>query len=84
MNSGPSASDGPLLEALEVIRRRGGIGEASLIEAVAHADRFVDALPLDASTLVDLGSGGGLPALVIAWRRPDIHISMVERRVSRS
>ena len=34
--------------------------------------------------LVDLGSGGGLPALVIVARRPDLHVTMVERRAKRA
>jgi len=62
------ADDAPLLAALAVIQARGAIGERALVEAVAHADRFVALIPPDARTLVDLGSGGGLPALVIAWR----------------
>lgn len=34
-------------------------------------------------SLVDLGSGGGLPGLVIAHRRPDLSITLVERRTKR-
>jgi 16S rRNA (guanine527-N7)-methyltransferase len=51
---------------------------------VAHADRFVSLIPAAARSLVDLGSGGGLPALVIAWRRNDLDVTMVERRTSRA
>ena len=76
--------DGPLLAALEVIRARGAIGERSLPAAVAHADRFVALIPGAVRSLVDLGSGGGLPALVICWRRPDLMVTMVERRATRA
>jgi 16S rRNA G527 N7-methylase RsmG len=76
--------DATLLAALEVIRARGAIGERSLPAAIAHADRFVDLIPAEASSLVDLGSGGGLPALVIAARRPDLAVTMVERRATRA
>lgn len=73
-----------LLDTLAMVQARGPIGERSLPDAVAHADRFVDLLPAGELTLVDLGSGGGLPALVIAWRRPDVTMTMVERRQSRA
>ena len=82
--SGPSvADDAPLLSALSDIRARGAIGEASLPAAVAHADRFVDRIPVSAASLVDLGSGGGLPGLVLAWRRPALPITLVDRRGAR-
>ncbi len=78
------ADDTLLLAALADIQRRGAIGEVSLAAAVAHADQFVAALPLRAQRLVDLGSGGGLPGLVIAVRRPELPITLVERRRSRA
>ena len=76
------ADDSPLVAALAVIQARGAIGERSLDDAIAHADRFVDLVPEGPLSLVDLGSGGGLPALVIAWRRPDVWVTMVERRAN--
>jgi len=79
-----TADDTPLLTALAVIQARGAIGEGSLTDSVAHADRFVALIPAEAHRLVDLGSGGGLPALVIAFRRPDLTITMVERRSRRA
>ncbi len=78
------ADDTELLAALAVIQARGAIGEQSLVGAVSHADRFVDLVPTGHRSLVDLGSGGGLPALVIAWRRPDVSVTMVERRATRA
>lgn len=75
-----------LRRVLGEIQRRGAIGRGSLDDAVAHADQFVAALPdvsLDAG-LIDLGSGGGLPGLVIAVRRPDLRITLVERRAKRA
>ena len=76
--------DSRLLAALAVVRSRGAIGERSLDHAVAHADRFVALIPAGEQSVVDLGSGGGLPALVIAWRRPDLAVTMVERRGNRA
>ena len=78
------ADDTELLAALAVIQARGAIGERSLIDAVSHADRFVELVPAGVRSLVDLGSGGGLPALVIAWRRLDVIVTMVERRATRA
>lgn len=80
----PAADDTALLAALATIQLRGVIGEASLSAAVAHADQFVVQLPGSVRNLADLGSGGGLPGLVIAVRRPDIAITLVERRRRRA
>ncbi len=76
--------DSSLLAALAAIQARGAIGESSLTAAVAHADQFVAALPANTRLLADLGSGGGLPGLVIAVRRPEILVTLVERRRSRA
>lgn len=73
-----------LLAALAGIRERGAIGEASLEAAVAHAEQFVAQVPASALRLVDLGSGGGLPGLVIAARRTDLEVVLVERRTQRA
>ncbi len=53
---------------------------------MAHADQYVLALPDDlrGGRLVDLGSGGGLPGLVIVARRPDLTVTLVERRDKRA
>ena len=76
--------DARLLAVLDGIRERGAIGEASLDAAVAHAEQYLRHIPTDARTLADLGSGGGLPGLVIAVRRPDLAIVLVERRTQRA
>lgn len=76
--------DHDLIAALDEIRRRGAIGEADLRQAVEHSRRFVTLLPAAVDDLVDLGSGGGLPGLVIAFDRPLLHIRLVERRAARA
>jgi len=78
------ADDAALLAALAAVQARGVIGELSLPAAVAHADQFVAALPPAILRAADLGSGGGLPGLVIAVRRPEISLTLVERRRSRA
>jgi len=76
--------DAALLQALAVIAERGAIGETSLERAVAHADLYASRVPSDAATLADLGSGGGLPGLVVAVRCPWVVITLVERREKRA
>jgi 16S rRNA G527 N7-methylase RsmG len=73
-----------LLAVLATNRAHGSVGEQSLLDAVAHADQFVAVLPHTVATLADLGSGGGLPALVIAFRRPELRVTMIERRTNRA
>lgn len=75
--------DDALLAALSTVRDRGAIGEASLPAAIEHATRFVALIRANA-IVVDLGSGGGLPGLVIAARRPDVQLTLVERRATRA
>ena len=71
---------------LSEIQRRGGIGRVTIDDAIAHADLFVVALSTDVSggRLVDIGSGGGLPGLAIVSRRPDLSVTLVERRHKRA
>lgn len=77
-------AEAPTLEhVLTAIQRRGGIGRGPVGDAIAHARRYVSCLPGSTGTLVDLGSGGGLPALVIAVGAPGWSIHLVERRQKR-
>jgi 16S rRNA (guanine527-N7)-methyltransferase len=60
------------------------IGSTPIEAAVEHAMRFVDAIPAAARRVLDLGSGGGLPGLVIAWHRPELQVTLVDRRAKRT
>jgi len=77
----------PLLEVLERARRLGVLGPGPVLDHVYHAEGFIAAiadLP-DGSLLIDLGSGGGVPGLVIAEARPDLRVVLLdslERRVA--
>jgi hypothetical protein len=88
--SGEGRTDDPhrlLVRALTEIQRRGAIGSGPIEHAIAHGDQFVAALPSDlpaGAELIDLGSGGGLPGLVIVARRPDLRVTLVERRAKRA
>lgn len=74
----------PLLAALREGQRIGAIGPLAVEEAVEHSMRFVNALADEASSVIDLGSGGGLPGLVIGWCRPDLRVTLVDRRSKRT
>jgi 16S rRNA (guanine527-N7)-methyltransferase len=76
-----------LVRVLTEIQRRGGIGRGSVEDSIEHASAFVRALPRalpTAARLIDLGSGGGLPGLVVIARRPDLQATLVERRTKRA
>lgn len=65
---------GPSLEAvLAEAQRRGFVGPGPIEPHLAHARRFLDALvgePLE--RVLDLGSGAGLPGLVLALELPAV------------
>jgi 16S rRNA (guanine527-N7)-methyltransferase len=60
------------------------LGTAPIAEIIGHSERFVEALAGMSGTVVDLGSGGGVPGLVIAWRRRDLDVVLVDRRATRT
>ena len=59
-----------LLEVIEESRRFGFLGPGPVEPQIAHADAFVAAVGEAPGPYLDLGSGGGLPGLVLAVRRP--------------
>ena len=77
----------PLLEVLERARRLGVLGPGPVLDHVDHAQGFVVALEglAPGSQVLDLGSGGGVPGLIIAEARPDLRLVLLdslERRVA--
>jgi SAM-dependent methyltransferase len=82
------AFDGPyvppaLVDVLEEAGRLGLIGSGPVGPAIAHAGRFAVALR-PVQRVVDLGSGGGLPGLVIAARRPELQFVLLDGRGNRT
>ena len=72
-----------LLDALGEAQRIGMLGPGSLDLAIRRAWAFVDRCPKEARSFVDLGTGGGLPGLVVAMGRPDLSGLLVDRRAKR-
>lgn len=61
----------------------GFLGPGPIEGHVAHAGAFVDALRDVAGRVIDLGSGGGVPGLVVAVRRPDLEVVLVDAMAKR-
>lgn len=69
-----------LLEA----QRIGALGPRPIDEVIAHAQAFVEALPPTARRVIDLGSGAGVPGLVVADARSEVEMVLVDRRAKRT
>lgn len=75
-----------LLETLRDAQRLGFFGSAPIEDAVTHARQFVTAVGEigPPGRLADIGSGGGLPGLVLAEAFPSASIDLVDRRQKRT
>ena len=71
-----------LLTLLTRSRELGFIGPGDLRGHIENAEAWLDVIPPDAAVL-DLGSGGGLPGLVIAERRPDVSLTLLDSQRKR-
>lgn len=77
-------ADQRLVAVLDRSRDLGLLGPGPVTEQLTHAAAFVPLLT-GARRVVDLGSGGGLPGLVIAVRCPGLDLTLLdasERRVA--
>jgi 16S rRNA (guanine527-N7)-methyltransferase len=74
------------IETLRESQRLGFLGGRPVEQAVDHATAFGTALgPMaEGARLIDLGSGGGLPGLVLADLYPHCSIVLVDRRQKRT
>ena len=87
MRDEPAAS--ALVDALLDAQRLGFLGSRPIPEVIAHARGFVRALQAGhadraVSTILDLGSGGGVPGLVIAHDLPNVQVTLLDRRSKRT
>ena len=80
----PLVRDPALVGALRESQRLGMLGDRPIADVIEHALAFVDALADITGTVVDLGSGGGVPGLVIARARPELRLILVDRRARRA
>jgi 16S rRNA (guanine527-N7)-methyltransferase len=84
VNGEPSMA---LVDALLDAQRLGFLGPRPIPEVIAHARGFVRALVAhdhDIESVLDLGSGGGVPGLVIAHDLPDVRLTLLDRRAKRT
>ena len=80
----PSA-DVVLAEVLGEAQRIGFLGDRPIGEVIDDSRAFVEALaPIVFGTVADLGSGGGVPGLVVAVDRPDLRAVLIDRRERRT
>lgn len=84
MGAGPI--DTMLLDTLRQAQRVGFFGDRPIEQAAEHAMAFVTAIGALPSTtrMIDLGSGGGLPGLVLAAAYPDVELVLLDRRQKRT
>ncbi len=74
-----------LRPVLERARSLGFLGPMSIDAQLAHAAGFVEVITREpCATIVDLGSGGGMPALAVAMDLPDTEMALVERGTRRA
>ena len=75
-----------MIDALAFAQEIGAIGPAPLEQHLEHALGFasaiVDLVPSRAA-IVDLGSGGGIPGLVLAEVLPNVTVALLEGRAMR-
>ncbi|MHB1090949.1 MAG: RsmG family class I SAM-dependent methyltransferase [Ilumatobacteraceae bacterium] len=69
-----------LLRVLGEAQRIGTLGTAPCVEIIRHSTWFADALPPEVTKIIDLGSGAGVPGLIVAVVRPTLQITLVDRR----
>lgn len=73
-----------LTAVLERAQTLGHIGPGEIMSYIDHArSHLAVAAPGDGTHWCDLGSGGGLPGLVVAVERPDIRLTLLDRSSGR-
>ncbi len=70
-------------DVLASAQRLGTLGDRPIPEVIDHARQFVDALEGVTGPVIDIGTGAGVPGLVLADARPDLQLTLVDRRATR-
>jgi 16S rRNA (guanine527-N7)-methyltransferase len=79
---GRTVSD-ELIAQLERARALGFLGPGEVQAHIDHAAGFLEALAGVRGDVVDLGSGGGVPGLVVGVARPDLHLVLLDATAKR-
>ena len=79
----PPDTEQRLVEVLERAQTEGALGTWPISEVIGHARAFGAALSPETRTVLDLGSGAGVPGLIIALDLPHVRLTMVDRRDKR-
>ena len=82
--SDPTFTHDDLIGALTESQRLGFLGARPIPEVIEHSHAFVDALVDVSGRIADIGAGGGVPGFVVIAARPDLHVSMIDRRTKRT
>jgi 16S rRNA (guanine527-N7)-methyltransferase len=67
-----------LRAAVAEAQQRGFVGPGSVDHAIEHAIGFADGVPSSPARFLDLGSGGGLPGLVLVQRWPKATAALLD------
>lgn len=70
-------------DVLATAQRVGTLGDRPIPEVIEHARAFVAALEGITGEVIDIGTGAGVPGLVIAEDRPDLTLVLADRRATR-
>ncbi|MDE0117401.1 MAG: class I SAM-dependent methyltransferase [bacterium] len=79
-----SADRSKLADVLGQAQTRGWVGGLNIDQHIEHSLGFASAVAATPTVAVDLGSGGGLPALVLAAVWPQSSWTLVETSLSRA
>ncbi len=72
-----------LIAQLERARTLGFLGPGPVADHLEHTMGFLDALGEVVGSVLDLGSGGGVPGLIIGIARPDLTLVLVDATAKR-
>ena len=72
-----------LHDVLGDAQKWGTLGRRPISEVIEHARQFLPPLEGCTGDVIDLGTGAGVPGLVIADARPDLRLVLVDRRATR-
>ena len=73
-----------LTDVLGDAQKWGTLGRRAISGVIDHARQFLAPLEGCAGPVVDLGTGAGVPGLVIADARPNLELVLVDRRATRT